>query len=188
MKPTLPELSEIKRRRERMGLTQSALAEKARVSQSLVAKVENGEAQPSYANARALFAALDEAERGEEKKARDLMNNKVLNVSPTNSVGKAMALMKKHGISQIPVVKDGIAVGSVSEKMVLQELEKGRDLHELAGTKISEAMEEPFPTISEETPLSSVSALLAHEQAVLVSKKGRTTGIITKGDLIGMVK
>ena len=55
---------------------------------------------------------------------------------------------------------------------------------ELSKQAVEKIMEEAFPTVSEETPLSMVSALLQHEPAVLVAKRGRVFGIITKADLL----
>jgi predicted transcriptional regulator len=48
-------------------------------------------------------------------------------------------------------------------------------------------MEDAFPTVKPETPVSVVSALLEHNTAVLVSEKGKVKGIITKADILKMV-
>jgi predicted transcriptional regulator len=45
-------------------------------------------------------------------------------------------------------------------------------------------MEEAFPQVGEDAPLSLISGLLQTYQAVLVAKKGEIVGIITKADLL----
>ena len=48
----------------------------------------------------------------------------------------------------------------------------------------AEIMEEAFPQVSEDAPISLISSLLQVYSAVLVSKKGIVVGIITKADLL----
>jgi len=44
-----------------------------------------------------------------------------------------------------------------------------------------------LPTVNEDTPLSAITPLLQHENAVIVMKAGRPQGIITKADLLKVV-
>ncbi len=44
-------------------------------------------------------------------------------------------------------------------------------------------MDDVFPVINREIPLSAVTSLLQVSAAVLVTEKGKITGIITKADL-----
>ena len=48
-------------------------------------------------------------------------------------------------------------------------------------------MEEAFPQINEDAPLSLITSLLQTYSAVLVAKKGEIIGIITKADLLRML-
>jgi predicted transcriptional regulator len=45
-----------------------------------------------------------------------------------------------------------------------------------------------FPRVDEGTPIHAVSGLLQYDSAVLVTKKGQVTGIITKADLLKMIR
>ena len=45
-------------------------------------------------------------------------------------------------------------------------------------------MEQPFPQINENTPIKPIRQLLEFYQAVLVLRKNRPMGIITKADLL----
>jgi predicted transcriptional regulator len=49
-------------------------------------------------------------------------------------------------------------------------------------------MDEAFPSVNEETPLSMVSTLLQYSPAVLVTKRGHVQGIITKADLLKVIR
>lgn len=187
----LPELKEIGTKRRLLGLTQSQLASEAGVSQSLIAKVERGKTDPSYSKAKPIFDSLE----GLEKKkggptAGTMVNRKLISVKPSDSVGKAALLMRDNGVSQLPVIEGngGVVVGSVSEEILLNRVygvEKPADLSKL---RVSEVMGEPFPTVGEETPFRAVSALLEGSRAVIVTKGGRVSGIITRADVLKMVK
>jgi predicted transcriptional regulator len=52
---------------------------------------------------------------------------------------------------------------------------------------VAEVMDEAFPMIAEDTPISIAIPLLQHFQAVLTTKKGRVTGIVTNADLVRMI-
>ncbi|MBI2579254.1 MAG: CBS domain-containing protein [Candidatus Aenigmarchaeota archaeon] len=181
----LPEIGEIKRRRMRLGLKQLELARASNVSQSLVAKIESGKLNPSYEIAKRIFAALDHHERGEEKKAKDIMAEKLIFARKTDTVKDITTTMKKHGISQLPVLDKNAIIGSISEKAIMDHIGNGGDVSSLSVGKI---MEEPFPTVGESAPVSMLKSLLTHSQAVVVMKNSRPEGIITKSDLLKMAR
>ena len=180
----LPTQAEIKSRRIKIGLTQTELAEKAGVSQSLIAKIETGQIDAAYTYLKKIFDTLEELENQTQPKASDVMNSNVNFVSKKDSVASAIALMRKHNFSQLPVLDRGHAVGSVSEKSILDRISSGLDAHELSKLECGEIMEEAFPVVSETTPLPAISELLKHHFAVLVRKGGKIGGIISKADLL----
>lgn len=95
--------------------------------------------------------------------------------------------MEENGISQAPVFDGKQSVGSISEKAILHEILAGRDLADISKQRAEEIMEEAFPQINEDAPLSLISSLLQSYSAVLVAKKGEIIGIITKADLLRML-
>jgi predicted transcriptional regulator len=95
--------------------------------------------------------------------------------------------MKEHGYSQIPIFSGKQSVGSVSEKTILRQILDGKELAEISKLPTEEIMEEAFPQVSEDAPLSVISSLLQVYSAVLVSRKGAVMGIITKADLLRML-
>lgn len=183
----LPELGEIKKNRKKIGLTQTELAQKTGVSQSLIAKIESNDIVPSYLNAKKLFDFFESLHKEQESKASEFMTKKVLSVRTDVSIKSAIKLMEKNSISQLPVIDDGKNIGTVSEKNVLEKINETENTHELLGMKVKEIMEEAMPQISEETPFEAAISLTNHNPGVLVSKKGKVVGIITKADLLKAV-
>jgi len=95
--------------------------------------------------------------------------------------------MRETGFSQLPIFSGSQVIGSLTEKVILQSLMSTTNRDELSKQPVEKIMDEAFPTVSEETPLTTVSALLQYEPAVLVAKRGRVFGIITKADLLKVV-
>lgn len=182
----LPEIEDVSKRRKRLGIRQRDLAKLAGVSQSFIAKLESGRIQPSYSNMRHILEILETKEHEEQVTAKDIMYKKVIYIEKSDAVSKAIRLMKKHGISQLPVFDDGKPVGNISDKILLDQIAKGEDMTYVSNQPVSSIMEESFPSIPENTPLISITTLLKHSQALLATKRGKVTGIITKADLLKM--
>ncbi len=180
-------LEEIARKRKMLGLTQKKLAELSGVSQSLIAKLESGKTDPSYTKVKAIIDVLNQLEMKMEVHAREIVHSKVVSVQKNDKVSKAVRLMMEHGYSQLPVFDGEHAVGSISEKTILSQVSAGRDLSQISLLFVEEVMNEAFPQVGEDAPLSLISGLLQVYPAVLVSKKGKVTGIVTKADLLKML-
>lgn len=186
----LPDLGEIQKRRRSLGLSQKRLASYAGVSQSLIAKIEGGKIDPSYRNVKKIFEAL-EKETGKQKRtifAREISNKKVIGVDKKNPVRRAIELMRKYEISQLPVYDKNTPVGSITEKVITNHIAQRKDPKKLSKIPIEKMMEEGLPQISEDAPVGVVVPLLQYSPAVLTIKKGMTTGIITKADLLKTIR
>lgn len=97
-------------------------------------------------------------------------------------VSHAIDKMRKHSISQIPVMKDGKFVGSLDDTKVYQSL---IDNPSLRDAPISSIMQAPFPVVGEDASLESVSKLINKDNsAVLVEKKDGHHHIVTRQDII----
>jgi len=59
----------------------------------------------------------------------------------------------------------------------------GKSLSNILNKKVESVMTEALPRISENESIDVISALLQNNSAVLVTKKGKVTGIIAKADL-----
>ncbi|MCK4968350.1 MAG: CBS domain-containing protein [Candidatus Aenigmarchaeota archaeon] len=180
-----PNISEIKKRRKKLELTQTQLAVHANVSQSMIAKIESNMIEPSYAIVCEIFEALNILENKNTIKAKNIMKKRTASLSPESLVTKSIKIMRKKEISQIPIIQNDIAIGSISEKTILEKIIE--DPHESKNMTVSEIMDAPFPTIDEETPIDMILAILKHNQAILVLKKNKISGIITKADILSTI-
>jgi len=184
----LPQLQEIPRRRKNLGLTQKDLALLAGVSQSMIAKIESLKVSPSYEGTKKIFDVLEELERKVETRAKEIANRKVVGVRRQDPVSRATTVMRQTGFSQLPVFDSGFAVGSISEKSILTQIVKGKNLSELSRRHVEDVMDEPFPQLDEDSPLSAIVALLQYSSAVILTRRGRPSGIVTRADLLKVVR
>lgn len=81
-----------------------------------------------------IFTERDYTRKGELKGqsakdtlVQDLMTEKMITVSPTTSIDLCMELMNKHKIRHLPVVAEGVMVGMVSMRDVVEILLADRD-------------------------------------------------------------
>jgi len=183
----LPSLDEIAKKRKMLGLTQKQLARMAGVSQSFIAKIESGKIDPSYNKVKAIFDVLEKMETKVNHTAKKIFHKGVVGVQKNETIGKAISLMMKHGYSQLPVFDGEQVVGCISEKTILNQVTVGKELSQLSQRLVEEIMEESPPRIDENAPLPLVSSLLHAYPAVLVTKKGKVIGIITKADLFKVI-
>ncbi|MBI5225803.1 CBS domain-containing protein [Candidatus Micrarchaeota archaeon] len=183
----LPSIQEIKARRKKLSLTQSQLAKEAGVSQSLIAKIEAGTLDASYSNAVRIFSAIERMEQKITPPAGQIMHAGVVHIKTTDSVGKALKLMKSHDFSQVPAYEGTHPVGSLSDKTILDKITAGVGMKELSDMTVADVMGDGFPVVDEKTPLPAVSSLLNYHFAVLVRKRDKIEGIITKADLMKLV-
>jgi len=183
----LPDLSEIKKLRRKLNLNQTQLAQKSNVSQSLIARVEAGTVDPRYSKIKSIFKALSEYE-AREVTAADIMTAKVLGVQKSDTLRKASEAMEKNGLSQVPVYDGDQIVGSLTEQLISEKIAQGMSAGMLSKMKVAESMGDVFPMVSSETPLSLLSSLLEYNTAVIVSDRGKMTGIITRSDLLKVVR
>ena len=172
------ELSEIKKIRKNLGLTQTELAKRANVSQSIIAKIESGKIDPTFTKTKKIFETLNDLENKEEIKAEELMNKKIVSLTPDDNIKDSVRKMKKFGISQMPVIDNNNVLGLVSESTLLDALMNNK------GKNVSDIMEETPPIVSKTTSIQIISNLLRHYPTVLVSENGKLIGLITKADLL----
>ena len=172
----LPTSQDLRERRNALELTQSELAERAGVSQPLIARIEGGDVDPRLSTLRRIVTALEEAEGGVVR-AEDLMHTDVISVAPDDAVSGAVELMEAEAYSQLPVLQNGVPVGSISQGDVVHAGENVGD------HPVSEVMSESFPTVAPSATVDEVRNLLDHYKAVMVTDGGETVGIITEADI-----
>lgn len=177
-------LETIAKRRRRLGLTQKQLADQAGVSQSYIAKLEARKIEPSYSRVKAIFEALQRIEQGSEARAQEIMTSEIVGVRVNDWVRKAVDLMREFGYSQLPVFDGERSVGSVSESTIVETIVDGERREAITVGPVSEIMDDAFPQVGGDAPVSLLTSLLRVYPAVLVSSKGEIVGIVTKADLL----
>jgi predicted transcriptional regulator len=184
-----PSLEDIGKKRRQLDLKQVELAKMAGVSQSLIAKLESGKIDSSYTKVKNIFDVLErlDAKSKIQEQGGKVFNNEVISIQKDDPISKVVQLMKNHGYSQLPVFEGKQSVGSISEKTILRQILAGKDLTQISELPTGKIMEEAFPQVSEDAPLATISSLLQTYSAVLLSKKGKIVGIVTKADLLRML-
>jgi cystathionine beta-synthase len=97
-------------------------------------------------------------------------------------VSHAIMKMRKFNISQIPVMRDGVLVGSLNDAQVYRLLVDNPNLRD---TPISKIMQAPFPEVSGSAKLEDVARLINDQtQAVIVNSSKGAKHILTRQDII----
>jgi CBS-domain-containing membrane protein len=137
------------------------------------------------------------------------MTKEVITIGPQASVTEAAGLLDQHRISGLPVVaEDGSLLGVITQSDLVQQ---ARDLElppavnlfdvrffletpahflkrleKMLGGTVKEVMTDKAITISPETPVSEVAALMARKKVhtLPVLEGGKLVGIVGKIDLI----
>ncbi|MDI6826289.1 MAG: CBS domain-containing protein [Candidatus Aenigmarchaeota archaeon] len=170
----------IKKMREEAGLTQEELAKATDISQAHVAKIENEKVNPRLSTVNKILSVL---QMNKNNLCKYFITKNLISVKPEDSVNYAVKLMRENDISQLPVIDGDKCVGSISERTIV------KNLGGISGsTEIRELMEEPFPMISCKDGVEVAKTLLDYHQAVLVLDRGKIIGIITKSDLLNLLK
>ncbi len=117
----------------------------------------------------------------------DLLGDKgdsVYTTSLGQPIDEVVGLMKKYGISQLPVLDAGRVVGIVNETDVLNHLLSGGRRED----KIDDLVEAGFAIVEPSNRLSLVGQFFKQNKIVIVvGEAGKLEGIITKIDFIDYV-
>jgi len=106
----------------------------------------------------------------------------LITVQQEDTVKTALDLLRKYGISQLPVTRGHEQVGSVNDVGVMQSVFDHADiLHQ----PVSEVMGRPFPALeqSEEIELAYKLLTLANP-AIVVTDDAEPIGVLTRQDII----
>ncbi len=127
-------------------------------------------------------------ERGflDVKSFKDIVNGrhgkKLVTVEPQHTVSDAVELMKKYDIEHIPVLKNDVPVGAVSETGLF--LKVFGDT-EIKNATVESVMEKAFPVVEFDTPVEKLGSLINKENgAVLAKDEKGEYHIVTKYDVI----
>jgi cystathionine beta-synthase len=108
----------------------------------------------------------------------------LITVAPQDTIRAAIDLMRRHEISQLPVVDTGGAmIGSMHESTAMKLI---FDHVDISHQKVADHMGHPFPMLGRDAPVEQAyKALSLGASAVIIREQGRSLGVITKADIIG---
>jgi CBS domain-containing protein len=141
-----------------------------------------------------------------DMRATDVMVHDVVTVRPDTDVAEAIKLLAEHDVSALPVLdQEGNLVGILSEADLIHRVEIGTEKHrrwwleavtgaatlaeEFAkshGKKVGEIMTTGVVSVSEDTPLSEIAAVLERNgiKRVPVVRDEKLVGIVSRSNLI----
>lgn len=127
-------------------------------------------------------------ERPRRRTVQDLVRAKgdhapaLISVEPTTSVRVALSSLSSHGVSQLPVLREGECVGSISEEKLMARVIESPDLLDRS---VEALMESPYPVVDGHLDLDEATRLLSRSNAAcLVRGNGRLSGIVTRYDVV----
>lgn len=101
--------------------------------------------------------------------------------SPEMTVREALLLMTERGFSQLPVMTENKAVGSLRDNRVMTAVLESRELLE---RPVAEIMELPFPVLDHTSEVNNAIRYLKDARAILIEEYGIVSGILTRHDLV----
>jgi cystathionine beta-synthase len=106
----------------------------------------------------------------------------MISVTLNDSLAKAVELMRKYDVSQLPVVEEGHVLGTVYDDTVMKKLlTREASLSQPA----QEVMDVALPSLDSKAEISELyKQLTAGHNAVVVTRDGKAVGVLTKMDVI----
>ena len=118
------------------------------------------------------------------KVAKDLIDGHshlpLITVTDTEPLSNAARLMKLHDITQIPVMQNGILVGSIDDHGMLSSMVDNPSNSTLVG----EIMGAPYPVVDLTTSIDDIAKMVKDGHRAVLVKFGEGHHIITKQDII----
>lgn len=126
-------------------------------------------------------------------KIKDWITREVVTIKPEASVKEAFMLLKSMGIRHLPVVKNGVLKGIVTDRDLrrpkLSDVFKSWDqLYRINDEiQVEDIMASPAITISEEATIQEAAKIMAKNRIgalPVTDKKGKLDGVITESDIL----
>ena len=114
--------------------------------------------------------------------AKDSRVAGLVTVEPTTPVRLALSTITAHDIGQLPVVRDGKCLGSVTEARLLSQIIEDPTILDRPTESV---MGPPFPILDGHVDSEEIRSLLARDNAAcLIRDGGELVGIITRYDVV----
>jgi cystathionine beta-synthase len=134
--------------------------------------------------------ATDQQTVGEVLRGKSGSIPDLVHTHPNETIAEAVHILQEYGVSQMPVVRAEPPIvaaevaGSVSERALLEALYSG---HAKLADQVEKHMDEAFPTIGSNEPVSAAVAALEGADALLVQEDGKPVGVVTRQDLLSYI-
>lgn len=190
----IPQLTEIKKLREELDISQRQLAKKCDIPSSFLSMIENqkNNTKPSYDVLVRIFQELGKESQKNLGKliTADKICKKNLTVARKSEYTEdVIKTMHQKDFSQIPVLEGGSCVGIVTENSLVKFLQN-REHKPMTSAKVKDVMTTPPIIIDVHTKITeNLLSLFDDSKCLLVSENGKVVGLITKIDAIrGLMK
>jgi len=129
---------------------------------------------------------VDAGSTTRELLARKAPTPPLVAADPTTVVRDALALLRHHGISQMPVLQGATNVGSLQEEEVLRRALADDTVLERT---VAAVLSPPFVEVPADAPIAEVLHRLKEERALLVRDlaTGAAVGVLTRHDLLSFL-
>jgi len=190
----IPQLTEIKKLREELNLSQRQLAKQCDIPSSFLSMIENqkNNTKPSYDVLVRLFKELDgESQKnlGKLTTADKICKTNLTSARKSDYAEDIIKIMHEKDYSQIPVLDGGGCIGMVTENSLMKFLQE-RTHKPLTTTRVKDVMDTPPIVIDISTKVTeNILSLFNDSKCLLVSDNAKIMGLITKIDAIrGLMK
>lgn len=121
-------------------------------------------------------------------RASDIQNakpdNRVITARPADLMKDVVAMLKKHNVSQLPVVDEKERlIGIVTEIDLLNHMLLTDHVHE-PDERIESIIDANVPVVRPNTPLETLMAIFSNRSAVVIATDRKVQGILTKIDIL----
>jgi len=190
----IPQLTEIKKLREELNLSQRQLAKQCDIPSSFLSMIENqkNNTKPSYDVLVRIFQELDgESQKnlGKLTTADKICKTNLTSARKSDYAEDIIKIMHEKDFSQIPVLDGGGCIGMVTENSLMKFLQE-RTHKPLTTTRVKDVMDTPPIVIDISTKVTeNILSLFNDSKCLLVSDNAKIMGLITKIDAIrGLMK
>ncbi len=109
-------------------------------------------------------------------------SQRLVTVAPTDTVSRAVELMKKYDIEHIPVISNAELVGAVSETGLFMKVFSNP---EIRNESVASVLEAAYPIVAFDTPVERLGSLITKENGAVLAKDDKGDfHIVTKYDVI----
>jgi predicted transcriptional regulator len=190
----IPQLTEIKKLREELEISQRQLAKKCDIPSSFLSMIENpkNNTKPSYDVLVRIFKELDSESQknlGKLITAEKIYKKNLTFARKSDYAEDIIKQMHDKDYSQIPVLEGNGCVGLVTENSLVKFLQN-REHAPLTTARVKDVMATPPITIDIHTKVTeNLLSLFDDSKCLLVSENAKIVGLITKIDAIrGLMK